>query len=430
MIRPTIEKIDEIIDKLKELQTTIATIKDKPLEFPESQENNNKSLSIDQLINAVGQKSAGESIDTLKQVLQKSLIDGFSSYPQNSNQATTQVLAMLPSLSQSRLKKLLKDDIPQLLADDRISKVKKQVWHGESPFTEEAQNLHFIQKEIDKQIQINIEAAKERRWNKHTQPLRDEIEILLSPYGDFLQKYITLDVKDLLSSGNTSPLGRVIHEFEKIRYRVKTEAEQSAPQKPAGTGQKDMDKNKDQDRQLFSQIAIDVREHPDKYRNAGEWLDKYWGEKRQVSQLVRFNEARQDLLKKYEKQDFIPEDDAIRILLITWLLTDADAQKTNPNITQFAGWSWKPTDDITSGSRCAASSLWCKNAYGYDCWMRLVRIAWKTVDTQKPAETGRNTTPDKRCGIWTLVKRIPRWIYVLVIFLAALLTIFHLLGWL
>ncbi len=230
MKRPTIEKIDEIIDKLSELQTTIATIKDKPLDFPENQEKSGKSLSIAQLINVVGQKSAGESIDTLAQVIKKS-IDGFSSYPQNSNQATTQVLARLPSLSQSMLKKLLKDDIPKLLADDRISKVKKQVWHGESPFTEEAQNLHFVRKEIDKQIQENIEAAKERRWNKHIQPLRDEIDILFSPYSDFLQKYIMLDIDDL-SLGNTSPLDKLIHEFKKIRYRIKTEAEQPASQKP------------------------------------------------------------------------------------------------------------------------------------------------------------------------------------------------------
>ena len=67
---------------------------------------------------------------------------------------------------------------------------------------------------------------------------------------------------------------------------------------------KDMDENKDQDRQLFSQIAIDIREHTDKYRNAGEWLDKYWGEKRKIPQIRRFAKAGKDLLKKYEKQDF------------------------------------------------------------------------------------------------------------------------------
>jgi len=49
---------------------------------------------------------------------------------------------------------------------------------------------------------------------------------------------------------------------------------------------------------------------------------------------------------------------------------------------------------------------------------------------QKPAETGRNTTPTIGWRLWSCVKRIPRWIYVLVIFLAALLTCLYYLGWL
>lgn len=163
-----------------------------------------------------------------------------------------------------------------------------------------------------------------------------------------------------------------------------------------------MDENKDQDRQLFSQIAIDVREHPNKYRNAGEWLDKYWGEKRQVPQLVRFNEARQDLLKNYKEQDFISEDDTRCIILITWLLTDPDAEKPKFNITEFAKWSWEPTDNILSQSRCAESRLWRQNAHVYSSWMRLVRIAWKTLETEKEIPTEQNSTPTRsaRIGTW------------------------------
>jgi hypothetical protein len=47
----------------------------------------------------------------------------------------------------------------------------------------------------------------------------------------------------------------------------------------------------------------------------------------------------------------------------------------------------------------------------------------------KPAETGQNTVLDKVRKSWNLVRRIPRWIYVLVPFLAALLAILHYLGW-
>ena len=62
------------------------------------------------------------------------------------------------------LRKLRTDVIPKLLSIDSVAKVKKQVWQGESPITEEAQTLQAIKKEIDKQIQKSIEAAKLARW--------------------------------------------------------------------------------------------------------------------------------------------------------------------------------------------------------------------------------------------------------------------------
>ncbi len=233
MIRPTIEKIDEIIDRLKELQATIANIEDKPPEFSKHKEADKTFLLTKKLL-----RLAAGLVPLMSEAeREKALQGGFQhEIPLFSNiyEYVSHVSAELPGLSQSQLKKLLKDDIPHLLADESVSKIKEQVWPGESPFTKGAQNLHFIRTVIDKQIKKNIEAAKERGRNKHIQPLRDEIDILLSPYDDFLQKYITLDVKDL-SSGNTSSLSKVIHEFEKIRYRVKTETEQkTAPAKRRG----------------------------------------------------------------------------------------------------------------------------------------------------------------------------------------------------
>jgi len=139
------------------------------------------------------------------------------------------------------------------------------------------------------------------------------------------------------------------------------------------------------------------------------------------------------LVKKYEKQRAIPEDDARCIILIMWLLTDANTEKADLNITKFEKWSWQPIDNILSNSRCAVSSLLLQNDYAYDSWMRLVQIAWKSIESkqssiEKPAETEQKTTLLRR--IWTSVKKIPQWIYVFIIFLAALLTIFYYLGWL
>jgi len=48
---------------------------------------------------------------------------------------------------------------------------------------------------------------------------------------------------------------------------------------------------------------------------------------------------------------------------------------------------------------------------------------------QEPAEIEQKATTSLCRRIWTFIKRIPHWIYYFVGFLAALLTIFHYLGW-
>jgi len=60
----------------------------------------------------------------------------------------------------------------------------------------------------------------------------------------------------------------------------------------------------------------------------------------------------------------------------------------------------------------------------------IAEIARGELASEESAETEQKATLSKGRRIWIGVKRIPRWIYVLVIFLAALLTIFYYLGWL
>jgi hypothetical protein len=204
--------------------------------------------------------------------------------------------------------------------------------------------------------------------------------------------------------------------------------------KPIGDGANYM--GVDEDQQIFTQIAIDIRKHPNKYKRTGKWLDNYCKDvikEQGLPLLTRFTTARQDLAKKYGKQVFISEDDALCIILITWLLTDADAEKAKLAITELEKWSWEPTNDFTCGSRCSASSLWRQNNHAYGLWMYFVRASWAKLYTEKkfeleqPAETGGNATLAK---IWACIKRVPRWIYVLVIFLAAFLTCIYFLWWL
>jgi len=69
----------------------------------------------------------------------------------------------------------------------------------------------------------------------------------------------------------------------------------------------------------------------------------------------------------------------------------------------------------------------------YDLADTLEQIAQSAIEelgAEKRAETEHNSRSAKGRRIWTCVKRIPRWTYVLVIFLAALLTCLYYLGWL
>ncbi len=170
-----------------------------------------------------------------------------------------------------------------------------------------------------------------------------------------------------------------------------------------------------EDYELFIEIAKDIKANPAKYMEAGKWLDEYCSEdaywqrqkdnlnklqaqihtlpveldtkrlkkefevRRTPAFLIRFQEAKNSLIEKYEDQQFIPEDDGKCIILITWLLTDPDAEKSNFNITQIEKWSWEPMDDVTKMSRGYASFLCFHGGKVYGPWMNLVRIAWSKL---------------------------------------------------
>lgn len=78
----------------------------------------------------------------------------------------------------------------------------------------------------------------------------------------------------------------------------------------------------------------------------------------------------------------------------------------------------EPPDSTDSKEYLRNAHMWC---IGLLYWENGERIG---------TETEQDTTPSKCQRIWTCVKRIPRWIYVLVLFLAALLTCLYLLWWL
>jgi len=175
-------------------------------------------------------------------------------------------------------------------------------------------------------------------------------------------------------------------------------------------------KPKREDHELFDLIAEDMRSNPNDYYEAGGWLDDYCSGKaywkrmeadleglkkdkmgvlavrQQVSSLqeqleerrtpalmVRFQQARRDLLDNNEKQTLISLNNAKRILVVTWLSTDPDAEKAGVELTSLQQWDWEPTNDLTSMSRGAANALWVESGSAYEDWVELTHKAWKRV---------------------------------------------------
>ena len=175
----------------------------------------------------------------------------------------------------------------------------------------------------------------------------------------------------------------------------------------------------EEERKLFKDIANHIRTNPKDYKEAGEWLNDYCSESaywlRQENELntlkenqavfsastyqrrfddlerrirerrtpamyIRFKEAKDFLLNNYGDEEFISKEVAAKVNIITWLITDADAEKTNLHITEFEKWEWEPVNDISRLTRGYAGFLFAQNK---DAWMRLVRIAWEKIDTDE-----------------------------------------------
>lgn len=188
-----------------------------------------------------------------------------------------------------------------------------------------------------------------------------------------------------------------------------------------------------EDRELFHTIARHIKADPAKYQEAGKWLDEYtsenayWQRKEQMLEklqaqeknfpnwfvtkeridvekeieerrtlglIIRFQEARNSLLEKYKEQEFIPQGDARRVVVVTWLLTDPDAERADLNITELEKWPWESKDDVSGNSREYAQILWRKCTYAH--WMKLVRIAWAKICAEEEYKVDSSPIQDKR----------------------------------
>jgi hypothetical protein len=83
-------------------------------------------------------------------------------------------------------------------------------------------------------------------------------------------------------------------------------------------------------------------------------------------------------LDNYKDQEFLSKEVSAKVIIITWLLTDPDAEKADLHITGFEAWKWEPLDDVFKCNRDFKAFLFAQNK---DSWMRLVNIAWEKVSS-------------------------------------------------
>lgn len=158
------------------------------------------------------------------------------------------------------------------------------------------------------------------------------------------------------------------------------------------------------------------------YRDAGEWLDNYisddsyWQrkedklellknqegslpdaiyqkrvhqleeeikERRTPAILIRFGDARHYLQETSEGQLLLSSDEAKRFLFVGWLLTDPDAEKSGIELSNLQKWPWEPVNDVTNMTRGVANALWIQSGQGYKQFVKMVRLAWQTIQHSK-----------------------------------------------
>jgi hypothetical protein len=181
----------------------------------------------------------------------------------------------------------------------------------------------------------------------------------------------------------------------------------------------------DGERNLFKSIADYVQANPNDYKEDGEWLDEYCSEsaywlrqedklgklkkeykrfpvltyQKQVDHLenkikerrtpaliIRFQEARNYLLDNYRDKEFVSKEIAAKVVIITWLLTDPDAEKKKVGITKLETWPWKPIDDISKMTRGYAELLFSKTEERCKSWLRLLRICFQIKERKANRE--------------------------------------------
>ncbi|MBA7669822.1 hypothetical protein ES703_77956 [subsurface metagenome] len=127
---------------------------------------------------------------------------------------------------------------------------------------------------VDKNIRMTLATAY-HETKKYVEKIRAECPGIKDVPAD------STDPKEYLRNAHTWCVGQLYwKDGERIGVEEATAA--SASKEPAETGQeiksvkKPSEAMTEKDRQLFLEIGADIKKHPEKYREAGKWLNKYY----------------------------------------------------------------------------------------------------------------------------------------------------------
>lgn len=205
---------------------------------------------------------------------------------------------------------------------------------------------------------------------------------------------------------------------------------------------------------------------PPPIRKVRKSLERWRRIEKEPPICYRFRDGQNALLWKCRSKDFLTTEEAKRIFLLTWLITDPGVKEAHLGITEFENWDW---NQGLRGRDFLYYETLIECTKSRERWMKLVLTAWakleaeKDLESEKPAKTEQDTTRAKeekaainvhisgdvqaenlQIGDYAsihkqaktekknkgTVKRLLKIIGAVIGFLAALLGIFHYLGWL
>lgn len=111
----------------------------------------------------------------------------------------------------------------------------------------------------------------------------------------------------------------------------------------------------------------------------------------EIINLCSLEEAIYNLREDPALNVFVDIENAYRISLITWLLTDPDTNKEPIGVTSLENLPWKNGRFMPS--------VYFFGAPDNTSWLKLIRTAWAKIETEKPAETGKKEIFEAKPGV-------------------------------